>query len=976
MKYRKIGLLLSGIMLCMNSIRAEDREDPARIRLITVQEDEASPQGCFSVSEYDDQTIAEEELQRITEEGGTASFDHVIGSEDYRVVYTGDPRYEKNFFEGMEGVILCMEENGSDRYAGYGTVILFADLYVSDLLQILCDVRGTAAQELILPEAYRNDADPCIRYMLERLAEKGIHVFSDEDIPEEKTEVIEEELTEEPEEEVIQEELPETEDEVIPQETEVPETEETPEELPEPEVLPVTPQTTVEIPAEEEDTEVPAAGPEETAAAEEGETAPAEEPGIPVLKAPVLRAAAITPVRAVDVPGIEKVDPGAYEDPDYSFSFRTSRNTSVEIWTDPGYDTGKYLRNASGRSLFFLPADDSLSGHMGVVIHDLGVYDGHTVSLRVTFIWEPLTVSGEAVHPYIAVNSNAENKGIGFWLNGVPYTARCEIFDEDTQAPVRCNFGMNFSDVDGYQFYGLRLNSGSTDKIRCLKNSRLYYHKANRTHWFYADTDSYTSDPLDSIRFNVKNCAGFDLTLGDRYCDFYSGFKNPLSSYTAAQSERGVLAKYRNMKALFDRYGTGDVLSGSMSHSWVHFDAEAFGPYAMDTPEKYVIDTDEYAFVNTLDKGEHSYVYRIVYELPIEKEEYYYDLFEIFDELPEGVRPVSFRVITSAGADVTSRFAGEIGGRTVTVRAVDPKSASLYYECYFFDITVELDEHIPASAFTDSGVVLFNTGSVRIDRLNGHEEKPTNPVETHFNNRVDIPVHKVFADARTQYYRPQKVTAVLTADGEDLQRQDLSEDSSWQAVFSDLPVYDADTGDVIGYAVREEDVPGYHASVEKTDAYAFRITNTLYFTEISVEKQLRGNMASYDTDFTFTVTCGRPCTAVYSGDREGVLDLTDGSAQLALKGSEAVTVYGIPAGASIRVQEEDCSAAGYTTRSVNAAFAASEDPENNRVVFINTKEGVLPTGVQTQRNVFMIPPAVLAALLYGKRKKKSVLSER
>ena len=73
MKYRKIGILLTGIMLSMNSIRAEDQEDPARIRLITFHEDEASPEGCFSVAEYDEQTAAEEELQRIREEGGTAS---------------------------------------------------------------------------------------------------------------------------------------------------------------------------------------------------------------------------------------------------------------------------------------------------------------------------------------------------------------------------------------------------------------------------------------------------------------------------------------------------------------------------------------------------------------------------------------------------------------------------------------------------------------------------------------------------------------------------------------------------------------------------------------------------------------------------------------------------------------------------------------------------------------------------------------
>ena len=991
-------------MLCMNSIRAEDHEEPARIRLITVSEDEASFEGCFSVSEYEDQAIAEEELQRIRDEGGKASFDRIIGSEEYLITYTDEIRYEENFFEDMNAVVLIADESSSDQYEGCGSVICFTDLYVSDLLQIMCDVYDLSIEEFILPEAYLTDEDPCIGFMLEKLREKGISVICEAGITENEEEVIipeeeplskeetvseeaaqqteepvieeaETEIFEETEEEIPEEPVQEESDAHVPEgqmheetavirETEVPDQAETAEPV-------ITPQITEE-PVIREEEDVPESIPDQ---APQPEDAPAAETE-PDVKAPVLRAAAITPVRAVDTDAVEKVNPGEYEDPDYSFSFRTSRNTRIEIWTDEGYQECKYLQNASGRSLFFLPEDDSLSGHMGVYIHDLGVYKGHTVSLKITFIWEPLTVSNEAVHPYIAVNSNAENKGIGFWLNGVPYTAKCEIFDEDTGEAVRCNFGMNFSDVDGYQFYGLRLTSGSTDKIKCLYNSRLYYHKANRTHWFYADTDSYTSDPLDSIRFNVKNCAGFDLTLGDRYCDFYSAFKNPLSTYTQAQSERGTLAKYRNMKALFDRYESGDILSESMSHSWVHFDAEAFGPYEMDVPEKYVMDSDEYGFMNTLDKGEHAYVYRIVYELPIEQQEYYYDLFEIYDEMPEGVKPVSFSVSTSAGDDVSSRFTGEINNRTVTIRAADPKNSSLYYECYCFDIGVELDDHIPASAFTDNGVILVNTASVHIDRLNRREEEPSNPVETHFNNLIDIPVRKVFEDERTQRYRPETVTAVLTADGEDAQQGILSEDNEWHAVFSDLPVYDADTGNQIIYGMREEDVPGYRVNIENTGGYAYLITNTLYFTEISVEKQLRGNMASYDTDFVFTVHCDQPVTASYDGDRQGILDFSQGSTQLALKGNESVTIYGIPAGAEILVEEEDCSAAGYTAESVNAAFAASDDPENNRVIFINTKEGILPTGVHTQRYVFLIPITVLTVLLYVKRKKKNAFSDR
>ena len=234
----------------------------------------------------------------------------------------------------------------------------------------------------------------------------------------------------------------------------------------------------------------------------------------------------------------------------------------------------------------------------------------------------------------------------------------------------------------------------------------------------------------------------------------------------------------------------------------------------------------------------------------------------------------------------------------------------------------------------------------------------------------------MFEDKRTKYYRPSSVTAILTSNGTDRAQKTLAEKNKWKAVFTGLPVYDPKTGKPVTYGMKEKEVPGYSASVKKTDAYTFAITNTLYFTEISLEKQLRGNMASYDTDFRFTITCDRPCKASYKGSREGVLDLTKGSAQLALKGNESVTVYGIPAGARITAAEEDCSAAGYKTQRKNTAFAASEDPAKNRIVFINTKEGVVPAGVNAQRDIYLVPVIAAAVLLYAERKKKNSVPGR
>ena len=92
-------------------------------------------------------------------------------------------------------------------------------------------------------------------------------------------------------------------------------------------------------------------------------------------------------------------------------------------------------------------------------------------------------------------------------------------------------------------------------------------------------------------------------------------------------------------------------------------------------------------------------------------------------------------------------------------------------------------------------------------------------------SKTSITVTKRWVDGQdTDRIRPNSITVVLYANGEQYQEMKLTEKESWVGVFENLPVYE--NGALIEYTVEEVDVRGYDSAVTGDANEGFVVTNT------------------------------------------------------------------------------------------------------------------------------------------------------
>ena len=97
---------------------------------------------------------------------------------------------------------------------------------------------------------------------------------------------------------------------------------------------------------------------------------------------------------------------------------------------------------------------------------------------------------------------------------------------------------------------------------------------------------------------------------------------------------------------------------------------------------------------------------------------------------------------------------------------------------------------------------------------------------TYTPGKVSIPVRKIWDDdSDRDGIRPEKIEIELIVNDESTDRTiTLDADCNWRGSFDDLDEYE--NGDLISYAVREEDTDGYSVIIEGNAADGYTVTNT------------------------------------------------------------------------------------------------------------------------------------------------------
>lgn len=111
---------------------------------------------------------------------------------------------------------------------------------------------------------------------------------------------------------------------------------------------------------------------------------------------------------------------------------------------------------------------------------------------------------------------------------------------------------------------------------------------------------------------------------------------------------------------------------------------------------------------------------------------------------------------------------------------------------------------------------------------NKEDDPPLEPINPTPPDETDIPVEKIWVDNENESgTRPKSITVRLIKDGGIYRELELTEETGWKGVFSDVPS-DA------SYSITEKEVLGYSAAYTKSADNGFIITNTVGNSSIGI----------------------------------------------------------------------------------------------------------------------------------------------
>ena len=159
--------------------------------------------------------------------------------------------------------------------------------------------------------------------------------------------------------------------------------------------------------------------------------------------------------------------------------------------------------------------------------------------------------------------------------------------------------------------------------------------------------------------------------------------------------------------------------------------------------------------------------------------------------------------------------------------------------------------------------------------------------------------------------------------------------------------------------------------------------NTYSTNNVTLKKEVTGNQGDRNKDFTFTVTIqGNPGNVYSVLQGRNTVDLTvnqsgTASGTFNLKHDGSIVIQGLATGDTFAIEENDYSNESYNTSyKLNGATTATTGRSLSattmgdgaqRVVFINNREGSVPTGILMEFEPYLILGAVVMAsflLLY------------
>lgn len=336
---------------------------------------------------------------------------------------------------------------------------------------------------------------------------------------------------------------------------------------------------------------------------------------------------------------------------------KTTLETFGATWAHTSYGYG----GATGLR-YFAPSSDAQKGQVGVIYHNVGIYNGKTIDLKVTVLdWKAITNKNGYIEYTEGVIAHLQQKY--YYVK-----QKWEFIDASTGLPVNLNGYMTISDIDSRQ--GVTFDKTTTSSITGI----------------YVTPDTGVAIKHDSD----GNLVAYDgpyrmVEPTDKTGQFTFTFANTSALIFSWTLTERPPEEFPNI--------TPPVLGSEINGEFFSFTGKKIARTTPIPPDKFVRQDGSSMLQtsNSLNSLDDHINYEIFYTVNDESSEFYYNHYEMKDVLPDGLNVISAKIFNLKSEDVTSLFTNHSSGNVIDFQANANllNSPSFYNNVYTLKIVAQ-----------------------------------------------------------------------------------------------------------------------------------------------------------------------------------------------------------------------------------------------------------------------------------------------
>ncbi|MGJ8730942.1 isopeptide-forming domain-containing fimbrial protein [Listeria aquatica] len=383
---------------------------------------------------------------------------------------------------------------------------------------------------------------------------------------------------------------------------------------------------------------------------------------------------------------------------------KTKATTFGEGWA-------KTDENGGGKLISYTQTNpsDAKKGKIGVVYSNIATYEGRSLDLKITVTnWNPYFTG---------------DKVISFGREAILHTQtgysdvqqEWQYIDSETKKPVNVEGSfMTFVDLDGLQ--SITFDKATTGKIDKM----------------YVSDDTWLDATTVNGGLKVADISNKGSVDSDPFAQFTALFSGGKMTFSWGKDYAGA-GYSKNQSAP----------KGQAGNEYFAYSSTKPVRTEILEPTKLVSDLDEKdQKENSLDYVQEAYSYTVSHSVPDEREEFYYQSYQMEDSLIDELDLDSVTVTNEKGEDVTDWFDNQTKENDVKLvaKAETLKKAAFYGHTYFYHLNVQVKPGADLSKYQDKEgeTVIPNQAKVTAD----NKTKPTDTTETKVPDLVALKLQK------------------------------------------------------------------------------------------------------------------------------------------------------------------------------------------------------------------------------------------